>query len=136
MTRKIGIIGGGQLGLMIAEEAHRQGAAVYALDPSPDAPAFAECDGHIVAAYDDLEALEKLGDMTDVLTYEFENVPGDILRHLEGKYNIPQGIAPLSTHRTDCARRTMRNVTDFPYLNIFRFRPALPTRTAPRFHVS
>ncbi len=95
MTKRIGIIGGGQLGLMIAEEAHRQGAAVYALDPSPDAPAFAECDGHIVAAYDDLEALERLGDMTEVLTYEFENVPGDILRHLEGKYNIPQGIRPL-----------------------------------------
>lgn len=95
MTKRIGIIGGGQLGLMIAEEAHRQGASVYALDPSPDAPAFAECDGHIVAAYDDLEALERLGDMTDVLTYEFENVPGDILRHLEGKYNIPQGIEPL-----------------------------------------
>lgn len=95
MTKRIGIIGGGQLGLMIAEEAHRQGAAVYALDPSSDAPAFAECDGHIVAAYDDLAALERLGDMTDVLTYEFENVPGDILRHLEGKYNIPQGIRPL-----------------------------------------
>lgn len=95
MAKKIGIIGGGQLGLMIAEEAHRQGALVYALDPAPDAPAFAECDGHIVAAYDDLGALEQMGDMTDVLTYEFENVPGDILRHLEGKYNIPQGIAPL-----------------------------------------
>ena len=95
MANKIGIIGGGQLGLMIAEEAHRQGALVYALDPAPDAPAFAECDGHIVAAYDNLGALEQLGDMTDVLTYEFENVPGDILRHLEGKYNIPQGIAPL-----------------------------------------
>lgn len=95
MAKKIGIIGGGQLGLMIAEEAHRQGALVYALDPAPDAPAFAECDGHIVAAYDDLGALEQLGDMTDVLTYEFENVPGDILRHLEGKYNIPQEIAPL-----------------------------------------
>ena len=95
MAKKIGIIGGGQLGLMIAEEAHRQGALVYALDPAPDAPAFAECAGHIVAAYDDLGALERLGDMTDVLTYEFENVSGDILRHLEGKYNIPQGIAPL-----------------------------------------
>ena len=95
MAKKIGIIGGGQLGLMIAEEAHRQGALVYALDPAPDAPAFAECDGRIVAAYDDLGALEQLGDMTDVLTYEFENVPGDILRHLDGKYNIPQGIAPL-----------------------------------------
>lgn len=95
MTKRIGIIGGGQLGLMIAEAAHRQGASVYALDPDSDAPAFAECDGHIIAEYDDLSALEKLGDMTDVLTYEFENVPGDILRHLEGKYNIPQGIAPL-----------------------------------------
>ena len=68
MAKKIGIIGGGQLGLMIAEEAHRQGALVYALDPAPDAPAFAECDGHIVAAYDELGALEQLGDMTDVLT--------------------------------------------------------------------
>ena len=95
MTKRIGIIGGGQLGLMIAEAAHRQGASVYALDPDSDAPAFAECDVHIIAEYDDLAALEKLGDMTDVLTYEFENVPGDILRHLEGKYNIPQGIAPL-----------------------------------------
>lgn len=95
MTKRIGIIGGGQLGLMIAEAAHRQGASVYALDPDSDAPAFAECDGHIIAEYDDLAALEQLGDMTDVLTYEFENVPGDILRHLEGKYNIPQGIAPL-----------------------------------------
>lgn len=95
MARKIGIIGGGQLGLMIAEEAHRQGAAVYALDPDPDAPAFAETDGHIVAAYDDLAALERLGGMTDVLTYEFENVPGDVLKHLDCKYNIPQGIAPL-----------------------------------------
>ena len=95
MAKRIGIIGGGQLGLMIAEEAHRQGALVYALDPAQDAPAFAECDGHIVAEYDDLQALEQLGDMTDVLTYEFENVPGDILRHLEGKYSIPQGIAPL-----------------------------------------
>jgi 5-(carboxyamino)imidazole ribonucleotide synthase len=95
MKKKIGIIGGGQLGLMIAQEAHRLGAVVSALDPAPDAPAFAETDSHIVAAYDDLEALEKLGDMSDVLTYEFENVPGDILRHLEGKYDIKQGIAPL-----------------------------------------
>lgn len=95
MIEKIGIIGGGQLGLMIAEEAHRQGACVYALDPAPDAPAFAECDGHIVAEYDDIDALERLGRATDVLTYEFENVPGDVLRHIEGKFAIPQGIAPL-----------------------------------------
>ncbi len=95
MNKRIGIIGGGQLGLMIAEEAHRQGLSVSVLDPSADAPAFAEADAHITASFDDIEALERLGDMSDVLTYEFENVRGDILRHIEGKYNIPQGIAPL-----------------------------------------
>jgi len=95
MMKRIGIIGGGQLGLMIAQEAHRLGATVSALDPSPDAPAFAQTDDHIVADYGDLDALEKLCSQSDVVTYEFENVPGDILRHLEGKYDIRQGIAPL-----------------------------------------
>src|SRR5574344_909528 len=95
MNKRIGIIGGGQLGLMITQEAHHLGAMVSALDPSFDAPAFAQTDSHIVAAYDDIEALERLCKESDVITYEFENVPGDILRHLEGKYNIKQGIAPL-----------------------------------------
>ena len=95
MKKRIGIIGGGQLGLMIAQAAHRLDAFVTALDPSPDAPAFAETDARIVGAFDDLAALERLCEASDVVTYEFENVPGDILRHLEGKYNIKQGIAPL-----------------------------------------
>lgn len=133
MTKKIGIIGGGQLGLMIAEEAHRQGAVVYALDPAPDAPAFAEADHHIVARYDDLEALERLGDATDVLTYEFENVPGDILRHLEGKYDIRQGIAPSSTHRTASGRRTMPPGTASPFRNTSLFQPARLMKTARKF---
>lgn len=95
MKKRIGIIGGGQLGLMIAQAAHRLDAFVTALDPSPDAPAFAGADARIVGAFDDLAALERLCEASDVVTYEFENVPGDILRHLEGKYNIKQGIAPL-----------------------------------------
>lgn len=95
MKKRIGIIGGGQLGLMIAQEAHHLDAFVTALDPSADAPAFAEADAKVVGAFDDLAALEKLCGESDVVTYEFENVPGDILRHLEGKYNIKQGIAPL-----------------------------------------
>lgn len=95
MKKRIGIIGGGQLGLMIAQAAHRLDAFVTALDPSPDAPAFADADARIVGAFDDLAALERLCEASDVVTYEFENVPGDILRHLEGKYNIKQGIAPL-----------------------------------------
>ena len=91
----VGIIGGGQLGLMIAEQAHVLGVKAICLDPAPDAPAFAVCDGHIVAAYDDAAALEELCRRSDAVTYEFENVPGDILIPLCKKYNIPQGYKPL-----------------------------------------
>ena len=93
--KTIGIIGGGQLGLMIAEQAHVLGVRAVALDPAPDAPAFRACDDHIVAAYDDAAALERLCRQSDAVTYEFENVPGDILIPLCGKYNIPQGYKPL-----------------------------------------
>lgn len=93
--KTIGIIGGGQLGLMIAEQAHVLGAKAVCLDPATDAPAFGVCDGHLVATYDDAEALEQLCRTTDVVTYEFENVPGEILIPLCEKYNIPQGFKPL-----------------------------------------
>ena len=91
----IGIIGGGQLGLMLAEQARLLGARTVALDPAPDAPAFAVCDEHIVAAYDDAAALEELCRRSDVVSYEFENVPGGVLIPLTEKYHIPQGFRPL-----------------------------------------
>lgn len=91
----IGIIGGGQLGLMLIEEAHRLGARTVALDPAADAPAFALSDERIVARYDDRAALEELCRRSDVVTYEFENVPGDLLVDLEKRYDIRQGFRPL-----------------------------------------
>ena len=91
----VGIIGGGQLGLMIAEQARELGVRTISLDPAPDAPAFRVCDDHIVAAYDDAAALEELCCRSDAVTYEFENVPGEILIPLCEKYNIPQGYKPL-----------------------------------------
>lgn len=93
--KTVGIIGGGQLGLMIAEQARELGIRTISLDPAPDAPAFRVCDDHIVAAYDDAAALEELCRRSDAVTYEFENVPGEILIPLCEKYNIPQGYKPL-----------------------------------------
>ncbi len=92
----IGIIGGGQLGLMIAEAAHALGARTVALDTSADAPAFAVCDEHIVApSFADVPSLERLCSMADVVTYEFENIPADVLVPLAEKYNIKQGVRQL-----------------------------------------
>lgn len=93
--KTIGIIGGGQLGLMIAEQARLLGVRTVCLDPAADAPAGAVCDDHIVGRFDDPEAVEELCRRSDVVTYEFENVPGEILIPLCGKYNIPQGYRSL-----------------------------------------
>ena len=56
-VKTIGIIGGGQLGLMIIEQAHLLGARTICLDPAEDAPAFKISDERIVGRFDDPEAL-------------------------------------------------------------------------------
>ncbi len=94
-VKKIGIVGGGQLGLMIGEAAASLGYDSVSLDPAEDAPAAVVTVEHIVADYDDVEALTELCDAADVVTYEFENIPAVVLEPLCSKYNIPQGCAPL-----------------------------------------
>ncbi len=98
------------MGMMLIEEAHRLGARTVALDPDPAAPAFAISDFKIVARYDDTAALEQLCQKSDVVTYEFENVPGEVLVPLVEKYNIPQGFRPL--HDSQDRLREKRNARD------------------------
>lgn len=71
----IGIIGGGQLGRMLAMAAARLGYRTVVLEPQEDCPAAQVANRHIIAAYDDPAALAELARHTDVVTYEFENVP-------------------------------------------------------------
>jgi 5-(carboxyamino)imidazole ribonucleotide synthase len=85
--KTVGIIGGGQLGMMLAIELHNLGAKAICLDPNPKCPASYVCDDIVVAEYSDLDGLKKLGDKSDILTYEFENVPADTLKFLVNTYN-------------------------------------------------
>ncbi|WP_040326284.1 5-(carboxyamino)imidazole ribonucleotide synthase [Aurantimonas manganoxydans] len=71
----IGIVGGGQLGRMLAMAAARLGYRVIVLDPDAGCPAAQVANAQIVAAYDDVAALRDLAARTSVVTYEFENVP-------------------------------------------------------------
>ncbi|CAM4211007.1 5-(carboxyamino)imidazole ribonucleotide synthase [Lacicoccus alkaliphilus] len=91
----IGIIGGGQLGKMLAQSALRMGYKVAVLDPSEDAPAKATSHLFINAAFDDEEALKQLGDASDIITYEFENIDGPLLEHMVSDYYVPQGAGTL-----------------------------------------
>ncbi len=79
----IGVIGGGQLGRMFALDAKRMGYHVITLDPQELSPCGQVADEQIVAAYDDLAAIEELGRRSDVVTYEFENIDIASVRHLE-----------------------------------------------------
>ncbi|CCV11037.1 5-(carboxyamino)imidazole ribonucleotide synthase [Mesorhizobium sp. STM 4661] len=71
----IGIIGGGQLGRMLAISAARLGYRIVILEPQADCPAAQVANRQIVAAYDDTAALAELAAVSAVVTYEFENVP-------------------------------------------------------------
>ncbi len=76
MTAKtIGIIGGGQLGRMLAMAAARLNFRTVILEPQADCPAAQVANRQIVGAYDDPAALAELGRSADIVTYEFENVP-------------------------------------------------------------
>jgi len=97
----IGIIGGGQLGRMMSFAAKAMGYRVAVLDPTPNCPAGQVSDVEITAAYHDMEAIEKLAAMSDVITYEFENIDYDALTYLSESAYLPQGseVLNITQHR-------------------------------------
>lgn len=84
----IGIIGGGQLGRMLAMAAARLNFRTIILEPQADCPAAQVANEQIVAVYDDPEALKKLAASCDVITYEFENVPVTAAEALAAKQAV------------------------------------------------
>jgi 5-(carboxyamino)imidazole ribonucleotide synthase len=78
----IGILGGGQLGRMLAQAAARLGFRCHAYSPEADSCAFDVVRASTCAAYDNRVALEKFARDCDVITYEFENVPAQVAAYL------------------------------------------------------
>lgn len=91
----IGIIGGGQLGRMMALAAKAQGFRIAVLDPTENSPCGQVADVEIVANYDDLEAIKQLAEVSDVITYEFENIDAPALKWLCEHAYVPQGTKLL-----------------------------------------
>lgn len=78
----IGMLGGGQLGRYFVVAARTMGFRTMVLEPDPTSPAGAVADVHLVAAYDDTEALEHMAGTCAVITTEFENPPATALAKL------------------------------------------------------
>ncbi len=70
----IGVLGGGQLGRMLALSARRAGYRLHVLTDSAESPAAQVADRHVVASYDDVDAVVEFASGVDVITIEFENV--------------------------------------------------------------
>lgn len=75
----IGLLGGGQLGRMFAIAARRMGYRVHTYEPSPDSPAGQISDREFNGSYADWEMLESFVRSVDVVTFEFENIPAEVV---------------------------------------------------------
>jgi len=118
----IGIIGGGQLGRMLALAAARLGLKTSIYNDAPDAPAFQVTPHSTVGAYDDLAKLAAFADACDVVTFEFENLPAHAIAHLGEHVPVRPGAHALAVTQDRLSEKT--------------FVEKLGLKTAPFFEVS
>jgi len=108
-AQTIGIIGGGQLAQMLASSVRHLGIKCTVLDPNPACCAtneFGQC-AQIVANYNNEQALIKLAQSCDVVTYEFENVPGQGAALIADHGSIHPNPQALSTSQDRLSERAM-----------------------------
>ncbi len=103
----VGILGGGQLGRMLAMAAARLGLGVRIYDPDPAAPAAQLAGGHVCAPWDDTDALERFARTVAVVTYEFENVPLATAEALAALRPLRPGLRPLATGQDRLTEKTL-----------------------------
>ena len=90
MSKTLGIIGGGQLGMMLTEAAQNLGdiSKIIVLDPTENCPAAKVGAQQIVADFKDEDAIKKLSELSDIITYEIESGNSDVLKKLEKNTEI------------------------------------------------
>jgi len=101
----IGILGGGQLGRMLALAAARLGLRCQVFSPEPDSPAFDVVQNATCAEYADVEALELFANDADVIPYEFENVPAAAAMILAARRPVLPGQKILETTQDRLAEK-------------------------------
>jgi len=102
----IGILGGGQLGRMLAVAASRLGFRTHIYEPAFDAPASHVAGATTTARYDDAGALRAFADAVDVITFEFENIPTATLDLLDQFCPIRPNRQSLATSQDRVAEKT------------------------------
>ena len=102
----IGILGGGQLGRMLAVAAAQLGYHVHIYAPDHESVAAQVAAKHVQAAWDDEPRLAAFAAACDVVTYEFENVPVDTVRFLSGHVAVRPGVEGLEIAQDRLTEKT------------------------------
>lgn len=114
---KIGVLGGGQLGRMLALAGYPLGLRFRFLDPAPEAP-VEELAQLVVGRFDDLDVLRRFPHGLDVVTYEFENVPVLAAHHLAREVAVYPPVAALEVSQDRLAEKELfarLGLTPAPY---------------------
>ena len=102
----IGILGGGQLGRMLAMAAAKLGLKCHVYAPDPDSPAFEVVRRVTLAEYGDENALDRFARDVDVVTYEFENVPAEVATFLNSRRLVLPAPSVLATTQDRLVEKT------------------------------
>ena len=130
----IGILGGGQLGRMLALAAARLGFKCHVFAPSPDSPAFDVVHRVTTADYTDTEALDRFAGDVDVVTYEFENVPAETATFLAARVPVLPDPLVLATTQDRLVEKNFVTGLGYPHRRICRCRRARGARGGDRTH--
>ena len=103
----IGILGGGQLGRMLALAAAERGFRVHIYAPPGDNPATDVAYAATIAAWDDESALAAFADAVDVITYEFENIPIETVEFLAKSVGVSPGAKALAVAQDRLSEKEM-----------------------------
>lgn len=108
----IGLLGGGQLGRMLAVAASRLGFRTCIYEPADDCPASHVSNYHFKADYSDAAALARFAEAVDVITYEFENIPASALDLLEAHRPVRPGRRALEVSQDRLVEKAFLSALD------------------------
>jgi 5-(carboxyamino)imidazole ribonucleotide synthase len=111
----VGVLGGGQLGRMLAQAVKRLGGGIHVYEPQEQCPAGAVADKEVNAPYEDIAALSAFARECDVVTYEFENVPAAPLRAIEGLTKLRPHWRVLETTQNRSREKNWLKQNGFPH---------------------
>ena len=122
MAKRIGILGGGQLGLLLAESLIRLGASVSIFDPDVDAPACRAFANTSSFAWSNEKELSQFFEECDCLTYEFENVESELLFRLEKRKPLYPAANVLRVTQNRLSEKRFLNGLQLPHVDFVAFK--------------